>query len=46
VGTPAEAIPRFRELAALGVDEFVLTITGPRPEETFRTLAEEVVPRV
>jgi 5,10-methylenetetrahydromethanopterin reductase len=45
-GTPEEAIPRFRELLALGVDEFVLTITGPHPEETFRALAEEVVPQV
>ena len=45
-GTPEEAIPRFRELLALGVDEFVLTITSPRPEETIRTIAEEVLPRL
>ncbi len=43
-GTPEEAVPRFRELVALGVDEFVLTITSPRPEKTLRILAEEVLP--
>jgi alkanesulfonate monooxygenase SsuD/methylene tetrahydromethanopterin reductase-like flavin-dependent oxidoreductase (luciferase family) len=43
-GTPHEAIPRLRELVARGVDEFVLTITSPRPEDTLRTLAEEVIP--
>jgi 5,10-methylenetetrahydromethanopterin reductase len=43
-GTPQEAVPRFRELIARGVDEFVLTITSPRPEETLKTLAEEVLP--
>ena len=43
-GTPHEAIPRLRELVARGVDEFVLTITSPRPEDTLRTLAEEVLP--
>jgi 5,10-methylenetetrahydromethanopterin reductase len=43
-GTPEEAVPRFRELVGCGVDEFVLTITSPRPEDTFRILAEEVLP--
>jgi 5,10-methylenetetrahydromethanopterin reductase len=43
-GTPDEAVPRFRELVACGVDEFVLTITSPRPEDTLRILAEEVLP--
>jgi 5,10-methylenetetrahydromethanopterin reductase len=43
-GTPEEAVPRFQELVARGVDEFVLTITSPRPEETMRILAEEVLP--
>ena len=43
-GTPHEAIPRLRELVARGVDEFVLTITSPRPQETLRMLAEEVLP--
>jgi 5,10-methylenetetrahydromethanopterin reductase len=43
-GTPEDAVPRFRELVARGVDEFVLTITGARPEDTLRILAEEVMP--
>jgi 5,10-methylenetetrahydromethanopterin reductase len=43
-GTPQEAIPRFRDLVSVGVEEFVLTIAGPRPRETIETLAEEVLP--
>jgi 5,10-methylenetetrahydromethanopterin reductase len=43
-GVPEEAVPRFRELIARGVDEFVLTITTPRPEDTLRILAQEVLP--
>jgi 5,10-methylenetetrahydromethanopterin reductase len=43
-GTAEEAIPRFRELVARGVDEFVLTITSSRPEDTLRILAQEVLP--
>jgi 5,10-methylenetetrahydromethanopterin reductase len=43
-GTAQEAVPRFRELAGRGVDEFVLTITSPRPEVTLKILAEEVLP--
>jgi 5,10-methylenetetrahydromethanopterin reductase len=43
-GTPREVVPRFRELIARGVDEFVLTISSPRPEDVLRTLAEEVLP--
>jgi 5,10-methylenetetrahydromethanopterin reductase len=43
-GTPEEAVPRFRELAASGVDAFVLTVTSPRPEDTLRLLADEVLP--
>jgi 5,10-methylenetetrahydromethanopterin reductase len=45
-GTPADVIPRFRELSALGVDEFVLTVTTPQPEVTLRILAEEVLPQL
>jgi 5,10-methylenetetrahydromethanopterin reductase len=43
-GTPEEAVPRFRELIARGVDEFVLTVTSPRPEDILQTLAEKVLP--
>jgi alkanesulfonate monooxygenase SsuD/methylene tetrahydromethanopterin reductase-like flavin-dependent oxidoreductase (luciferase family) len=43
-GTPADVIPRLRELSALGVDEFVLTVTTPRPEATLEILAGEVLP--
>jgi 5,10-methylenetetrahydromethanopterin reductase len=45
-GTPADVIPRFRALSALGVDEFVLTITSPQPAVTLRMLADEVIPHV
>lgn len=45
-GSPGEAIHRFRELIALGVDEFVLTITSPHPEQTIQTLANEVLPQL
>jgi 5,10-methylenetetrahydromethanopterin reductase len=43
-GTPDEAVPRFRELAELGVDAFCIT-TGD-PLTTMRTLAQEVIPRI
>lgn len=45
-GTPADVLPRLRELSALGVDAFVLTITTPQPEVTLRLLAEEVLPHL
>ena len=43
-GTPDDAVPRFRELAALGVDAFCIT-TGD-PLQTMRVLAEHVIPLV
>jgi alkanesulfonate monooxygenase SsuD/methylene tetrahydromethanopterin reductase-like flavin-dependent oxidoreductase (luciferase family) len=43
-GTPEEAVPRFRELIALGVDGFVTPITTSDPVETMRVLAEDVIP--
>jgi 5,10-methylenetetrahydromethanopterin reductase len=45
-GTPGEAVPHFRELVALGVDEIVVTITSPHPDETITVLAEEVLPHL
>ena len=42
-GTPGEAIPRFRELIALGVDGFVIPITGTDARAQIRTLAESVL---
>jgi 5,10-methylenetetrahydromethanopterin reductase len=45
-GTPDEAVPRLRELAALGVDGFVVPITGDDPEESMRVLAEDVAPHL
>jgi 5,10-methylenetetrahydromethanopterin reductase len=45
-GTPAEVIRRLRGLSALGVDEFVLTVTTPQPAATLRLLAEEVLPHL
>lgn len=45
-GTPAEALPRFQELLALGLDGFVVPITTSEPRDTMRTLAEQVVARL
>ena len=45
-GTPADVIPRLRELHAVGVDEFVLTVTTPQPGDTLELLAEEVLPHL
>lgn len=43
-GTPEEAVPRFRELQALGVENFVLPIATKQPERIVTTLAERVLP--
>jgi 5,10-methylenetetrahydromethanopterin reductase len=43
-GTPEEAIPRFKEIIALGVDGFVIPVTTSDPKESMRTLAERVIP--
>jgi 5,10-methylenetetrahydromethanopterin reductase len=45
-GTPDEVVPRLRELGALGVDGFVIPVTGDDPGEAMRVLAEEVAPRL
>jgi 5,10-methylenetetrahydromethanopterin reductase len=45
-GTPAEAVPRFRELIALGVDGFVLPVTGEALRPTIRAFAEHVLPEL
>ncbi|MBA3246010.1 MAG: LLM class flavin-dependent oxidoreductase [Actinobacteria bacterium] len=45
-GTPEEALPRFRELAALEIDGFVIPITTPHPEATIRLLASEVMAKL
>jgi 5,10-methylenetetrahydromethanopterin reductase len=41
-GTPAEAVPRFRELMDMGVENFVLPIATKNPEHIVTTLAEHV----
>jgi alkanesulfonate monooxygenase SsuD/methylene tetrahydromethanopterin reductase-like flavin-dependent oxidoreductase (luciferase family) len=43
-GTPEEAVPRFRELVALGVDGFVIPAQMPDPHAFVRVLAERVIP--
>lgn len=43
-GTPAEALPRFQELVALGVDGFVMVTTGSDPAASMETFATEVMP--
>ena len=45
-GTPADVIPRLRELVDLGVDGFVLTMTGRDPESMLEAVAETVIPAV
>lgn len=43
-GTPEEAVPRFRELIDLGVDNFVLPIATNEPDRIINCLAEQVIP--
>jgi len=43
-GTPEEAAPRFRELAALGLDGFCWTAGMPEPEPFIRAFAETIMP--
>ncbi len=43
-GTVEEAIPRFRELIELGVENFVLPIATNEPNVIIDTLAEQVIP--
>ena len=43
-GTAEEAIPRFKALMALGVENFVLPITTRDPDAIVNTLAHEVIP--
>jgi 5,10-methylenetetrahydromethanopterin reductase len=45
-GTPEEAVPRFRALAALGVEAFVMPVTIEQPASMIRMLAERVIPQV
>ncbi|MFQ5661121.1 MAG: LLM class flavin-dependent oxidoreductase [Gammaproteobacteria bacterium] len=45
-GTPEEAVPRFKQLVDLGVENFVLPIATRKPEVIIKTLAEEVIPEV
>lgn len=45
-GTPEEAVPRFREIADMGVDGFCWTAGMPEPEPFIRAFAERVIPAV
>lgn len=45
-GTPEEAIPRFKELIDLGVENFVLPIATKEPDVIINTLAEKVMPKL
>jgi alkanesulfonate monooxygenase SsuD/methylene tetrahydromethanopterin reductase-like flavin-dependent oxidoreductase (luciferase family) len=45
VGTPADAVARYRGLREVGVQYFIAVICG-NDLETVRLLAEEVVPQV
>jgi len=45
-GTPEEAIPRFRELIGLGVENFVLPIATNEPNLIIDSLAEHVIPHL
>jgi 5,10-methylenetetrahydromethanopterin reductase len=44
-GTPDEAVPRFRELAALGVDGFNIPVRGDA-HAALRVLTDDVIPHV
>lgn len=45
VGTPAEVVPRLKEIAAKGIDGFVIPVATSRPREVLQTLSEDVLPR-
>lgn len=45
-GTPEEAVPRFRELIALGLDGFVLPVAGDEPRASMAAISENVVPNI
>lgn len=45
-GTADEVIPRFRELAALGLDGFCWTAGMPEPAPFIRAFAEKVMPSI
>ena len=45
-GTPDEAVPRFRELIELGVENFVLPIATKNPGAMIKILAEQVMPHL
>jgi 5,10-methylenetetrahydromethanopterin reductase len=45
-GTPSEAIPRFKELAAMGLDGFVWPAAMPEPIPYLETFARDVMPQL
>ena len=45
-GTPDEAVPRFRELMELGVENFVLPIVTKNPETIVKMLAGQIMPHL
>ena len=45
-GTAEEAVPRFKELIELGVENFVLPIATKEPDAIIKTLADQVMPHL
>ena len=45
-GTPEETVPRFQELAAMGIDGFVWPVTMSDPLPFVETFASTVIPQV
>ena len=45
-GTPQEAVPRFKELIDMGVENFVLPIATKEPVEIIKMLADQVMPKL
>jgi len=45
-GTPSEAVPRFQELAGMGLDGFVWPAGMPDPAGYLETFAREVMPQL
>lgn len=45
-GTPSETVPRFRELAAMGLDGFVWPAGMPEPLPYLETFARDVMPQL
>ena len=45
-GTPEQVVPYYQSFADAGMQYFIAQVLDARDEETFRLLAQEVMPRI